>query len=101
MGEDLGFEACELGAGVQAEVLDEGVAGAAVGVERVGLAAGAVEGEHELGVEALAVRVVGGEAFELGDELRAAAEVQLELEAAFERVQAGALEPVGVAAGGP
>ena len=101
MVQDLGFEALKLGAGVQAEVLDEGVAGAAVGVECVRLAARAVEGEHQLGVEALAVRMVGGEAFELGDELRAAAEVQLELEAAFERVQTGALEPVGVAAGGP
>ena len=66
LGEDRGLEALELGAGLQAEFLDERAAGAAVGFERVGLAAGAVEREHQLGVEALAVRVLGGQRLQLG-----------------------------------
>ena len=48
LGEDRRLEALQLAPGVQAELLDERVAGAPVGVERVGLAAGAVEREHQL-----------------------------------------------------
>ena len=96
-----GLEPLQLGARVQAEVLDERVAGAAVGVERVGLAAGAVEGEHQLGVEALAVRVLGGQAFELGDELACRGRARGRARRAARARPGGRSQAVGLAAGGP
>ena len=96
LGEDRGLQALELRARVQAEVLDQDVAGAAVGVERVGLAAGAVEGEHQLRVQALAEGVLGGEALELAGDGGVAAEREVVLEPLLERVQARAHQPVGL-----
>ena len=70
VGEDRGLQALELAARVEPEVLDQRVAGAPVGLQRVGLAAGAVEREHQLRVQALAVRVLGGQALQLADDRR-------------------------------
>ena len=101
LGEDRRFEPLELRARVQAEILDQDVAGAAVGVERVGLAAGAVEREHQLRVQALAEGVLGGEALQLGGDDGVAAEREVVLEPLLERVQAGAHQPVGLDRAGP
>ena len=52
-------------------------------------------------MEALAVRVLGGQRLELGDQLAVAAELEVELDAVLERGEAQLVEPVGLAAGGP
>ena len=54
LAEDRGLELAELRAGIDAELLDERLARGAVGGERVGLPARAVEREHELRARALA-----------------------------------------------
>ena len=92
-------EALELRARVEAEVLDQRVAGAPERVQRVGLAARAIEREHQLRVQALAVRVLGGERLELGDDVAVAAEREVVLDPLLERVEAGALDPVRLAGG--
>ena len=48
VGEDRVVEVVELGARFDPELLDEDLAGVAVGLQRVGLAAAAVEREHQL-----------------------------------------------------
>ena len=45
--ENLRFERLELGAGVDAELLDQKLAPDAVGSKRVSLTPGSIEGEHE------------------------------------------------------
>ena len=72
------------------------MAGAPVGVERVRLAARAVEREHQLRVQALAEGVLGGEALQLGGDDGVAAERQVVLEPQLEGVQATAHQPVGL-----
>ena len=69
VGEDRLVELVELGARLDPELLDEHLAGVAVGLQRVGLAAAAVEREHQLRVQPLAPRVLAGELLELADEL--------------------------------
>ena len=56
-------------------------------LERVGLAPGAVQGEHQLAVEPLAVRVLRDECLEVGDELVVPAEREVGLHALLERDQ--------------
>lgn len=53
---------------LHAEFLDQAGAQVAVDGEGLGLAAGAVEGEHQLAVVGLAQGVFGGERGEFGDE---------------------------------
>ena len=71
----------KLATGLDAELLDEPEARRLVDVERVGLATGAVEGEHELPAQTLLQRVVGGEEFELADQLGVLAEREVGLDA--------------------
>ena len=54
LAENRGLELAELGPGIDAELLDERLACVAIRGERVGLAARAVESEHELGSGPLA-----------------------------------------------
>ena len=56
-------------------------------MQRLGLAVGAVEGEHELAAEALPQRVAGDERLQLADELGVAAEREVGLDPLFERRQ--------------
>ena len=62
------LEVVELGAGLDPELVDEDVAGVAVGLERVGLAAAAIQGEHQVRVQPLAPRVLGRELLKLTDQ---------------------------------
>ena len=71
--------------------------GVLVGLERVGLAVGAVEGEHQLGPETLPVRVLVDERLELPDHLAVAAEHELRLDQPFERDGMQLVEPGGLA----
>ena len=59
VGEDRLVEVMELGARLDPELLDEDLAGVAVGLQRVGLAAAAIQREHQLRVQPLAPRVLG------------------------------------------
>ena len=63
------MEAPQLGAGLDADRVHELVARPAVGAERVGLAAAAVEREHAQAVEVLAQRLVREQRLDLGDRL--------------------------------
>ena len=55
------------------QLVDEHASGLPVGSEGLRLAAGAVEGEHELPPQALAQRMLGHERLELADEVRVTA----------------------------
>src|SRR6266511_44706 len=80
-------------AGIDAELLDERAARVPVDVQRLCLAARAVEREHELGSEALAERVSGDELLQLADDVRMPAEGEIGLYPALERGQAQLLKP--------
>jgi hypothetical protein len=93
LSEDRALEALERRTGLDAQFPDEQLAGLLVGRERVGLASGPVEGEHELAAKALAVRMAGDEGFELGDEVAAVPELQLGIDSLLDRLQAQLVEP--------
>ena len=96
MGEDATLEVAQLGPGLDGELRDQRLTSAPVGVERLRLAARAIEREHQLSPEALAQRLGRDEAFELADELRSAPRGELRLDAVLHRVQAQAFEPSGL-----
>ena len=62
------MEVMELGARLDPELLDEHLARVAVGLQRVGLAAAAIQREHQLRVQPLAPRVLAGELLKLADQ---------------------------------
>ena len=78
--------------GLDAEILDEGVSGRAVGVERIGLPAGAIEREEQLAHKALTRRVIGDERLELRDELDVAASLEVAVDAVLDRGESKLLE---------
>jgi hypothetical protein len=78
---------------LDAQLLVEPPAEALVGGERLGLAARAVEGEHELAVRALAQRVRRDQQLELGDELAGRAAGEIRLDALLQAVQSQVIEP--------
>ena len=65
-----------------------------VDLEPFCLAAAAVEREHQLGAEALAVRVLGDQRLELGDEREVAAERQLGVDPLLDGREPELLEPL-------
>ena len=67
--EDGALEPPQLLAGLEAELVGELAPHSAVGLQRLRLAAGTVEREHELGPQALAQRVRGDQRLELADEV--------------------------------
>jgi hypothetical protein len=83
--EDRPLELLQLPTRIDAQLLDQRGAGIAVHVERVDLAAGAVQGQHQLGAEPLTQRVASRERTELGDKLRAAAAAEVCVDAILER----------------
>jgi hypothetical protein len=92
VGEDRPLQPLELEAGAQAELGVERPDGLTVGVQRLALASGAIEGEHELAAQALAQPVRRHELLQLADELGAAAHGQLRLDAILHRGGAEVLE---------
>ncbi|GAA3097708.1 hypothetical protein GCM10020254_48840 [Streptomyces goshikiensis] len=101
--QDALLEGGELGAGVDAEFLGEEPAGVGVDGEGLGLAAAAVEGEHQQLAQPLAQRVGGGQRGELGDGLGVVADLQVEVQAGLQQLDAPFGEPgplgLGVRAG--
>jgi hypothetical protein len=92
MAEDLLLELAQVRPGLEPEVLDEPGTRVAVGLERVGLPPRAVEREHELPSQPLAVRVLGDQFSQLADHLGVAAERQLGVHAPLERRHAQLLQ---------
>ena len=77
LAQDRGLEVAELLAGLEPELVVQPRAQAAIDLERVRLPPGAVQGEHQLGVQALLVGVLGDEGLERSDELRVPAQLEL------------------------
>ena len=83
--EDGALEVAQFDAGVEPELLVQGLAGVFVGAQRVRLAARAVQGEHQLLVEALSQRQALDELGQVPDRVAVASETQQQLDPAFRR----------------
>src|SRR5439155_15814071 len=94
--EDPRVETAKLRARLDAEPLDEILARAAVDVERLLLPAGPVEREHQLRVEAFALRMLGRAALELRNEPGMAAVLQFCVGEIIERGEPEPFEPCGL-----
>ncbi len=99
VGEDLLVQALELGAGLDADLLHQPGARLAIGLERLRLPAGAVEGEHALRMQALAQRVRRDERVELGDHLDMAAGLEVGVDRQLGRPQPQLLEAADLGGG--
>ena len=93
MREDGLLETLELGAGLEAELLDERPASIGVHVECLRLAAGAVEGEHQLRAEALAQRMRAHELAQLRHELGVTSSGEVGLDPRLESLEPYVLQP--------
>ena len=82
--QDRALELLERGAGLDSECVDERVARVLVGLERLRLAAAAVQREHELAAQPLTERIGGDQGLELADELALAAELEVGVDSVFE-----------------
>jgi hypothetical protein len=94
--QDPALELAQLRPRLDAELAGQPVAGLLHRVERVGLAAGAIEREHPLAHEPLAQRVIAGEVVELGQKLRAGPAFEVGLDALLDCRQPPLLEPLGL-----
>src|SRR5262245_21623457 len=81
---DRALDFLEHRARLEPELVDEALPRSPVGVERLGLASRAVEGEHQVRHGPLAEGVLGDEGLELPDELGVAAKRELGLEPALQ-----------------
>ena len=93
LAQDRLLEATELRARLDADLGDEHPARLAVGLQRLGLAAAAIEREHQLSRQSLASRVGGDELLQLADQLGLVAGRQIGLHACLEGRQSLLLEP--------
>ena len=91
--EDHGLEASQLGPGLDPQLVDELPAAVAHHLERLGLAAAAVEGDHQVPAQALAQRVLGHERAQLADEIGVAPGGQLGGDSLLDRLHPQLLEP--------
>jgi hypothetical protein len=94
--ENGALERSQLLARIQAEALGQERASSVVRRERLDLALGVVEREHELAPQALAERLLGNETLELGDERSVTAERQLGIDPFFEGDEAKIVQPTGL-----
>ena len=69
------------------ELVHQRAAGVLVGLERLGLPAGAIEREHQLRAQPLAQRILGDERLQLADELGVAAGLEVGVDALLEHGQ--------------
>ena len=76
MDQDLVLELLQLTSRVEAELVDQPVPGSLVRRQGIGLAAVAVQGDHQQRPQALAQRMLTDEPFELADHLARGAEVE-------------------------
>ena len=87
------MERLQLRARVDPELVHERRARGGVGVERLGLPAGAVEREHQLPAQSLPQRMLADERLELADELGVAATLEIGVEPRLERDEPELLQP--------
>ena len=99
VGEDPLFELRQRRRRLEAELLDEHPAVVAEHAECVGLATGAVEGDHQLGSERLAQLVLTGERLDLRDHLRRSAARQLGLDETLVSDDPQLLQPLRLGTG--
>ena len=92
--EDRPLELLQLDARLEPELVVQERPRPPVDLEPFGLPAAAVEREHQLRAEALAVGVLGDERLELGDERELAAERELGVDPLLDRRQPQLLEPL-------
>ena len=85
--EDRALEATQLLARLQPELVDEQAASLLVCRERVRLAPGPVQRQHQLAAQALAQRVLPDEPLELGHELGVPAELEIGVDPLLQRCQ--------------
>ena len=93
LAQDRRFQPPQLLARLDAEVLAERAPRLAIRVERLCLPAAAVEREHELAAEPLAVRVLGDQALQLGHEHVVCALVELCIDSALDGGEPKVVEP--------
>ena len=96
LAEDCALQLLQDRARIEAEILGEDFARRAVHLERIRLAVAAVEREHPLLEEPLAIRVLCGDRFELGDDGVVAAAGELGVVAKLERAEPQLLEALGL-----
>ena len=104
LAQDCRFQRAQVGRRLDAEPVDERPVRVAVGGERVGLAARAVEGEHQLAAQPLAQRVLLDQPLELARDLGVPAAREVGLDALADAAQPQVFEPrdlgLGEALGG-
>jgi hypothetical protein len=100
-GQHAVVQALELRARFDPELLDQHVARLPVAVQSLGGPSAAVQGEHQLGMEALAQRVPLRQIAQLRHDVLMPAEIQVGLDADLERLQPQLLEPGSVFAAEP
>ena len=93
MAEDLGLKLAQLGARLDAELVDETGAGSLIHVQSLRLPARTVQRDHELPQEALAQRVLGDEPLELADDVAVATELEIGVDPLRERGEAELVQP--------
>ena len=99
MGEDHRLQPAQLRAGLEPELLDQEPAALAHDLERVRLAAGAVERQHQLPAQPLAQRVLGHERAQLADQVGGVAARQLGRQPLLDRLQPQLLQARDLALG--
>ena len=96
LAEDGALERSQLLARVETEALGEERARAVVRRERLRLALGVVEREHQLAPQALAERLLGNETLQLGDERSVTAERQLRIDSLLEGDEPKLVQPASL-----
>ena len=91
--QDRRLERAQIRRRLDAQAVDQRLVSAAVGLERLGLTSGTVEGEHLLAAEALAERVLADERLELAGHLGVAAAGEVRVDAVADARQAKILQP--------
>ena len=107
MDQDLVLELLQLPSRVEAELVGQPVPDPLVRRQRIGLAAVAVQGDHQQRPQALAQRMRADEPFELADHLARGAEIEPRRELVLDETETDLLEagpvrhdPVAITGGG-
>jgi hypothetical protein len=93
MGKDRLLKLSQLGTWLDAQLVHEGLARVPIGVERLGLPAAAIQGEHALCVQALAPRVLARKLVQLAGEIGMAPGGEVGVDAQLEGREALLFQP--------
>ena len=96
LGENGLVQLTQLGSRLEPELLDQQLARAPVDLERLGLAATAVERQHQLALKPLAQRFLHDRRLQLADQVVVSANGKLRLDPSLESNQPPLLEPSGL-----